>query len=204
MISEVECIDNMEYMARFPDKYFDLAINDPPYGIGNFISTTSRGKKVKRKFGAVKWNNAVPSKEYFDELIRVSKNRIIWGANYYNVFESGAIVWDKLNNHPDMSRCEIASNSIKRTVDYIQIQYAGFTDKDRCHPCQKPVSLYRTLLTKYATVGDKILDPHLGSQSSRIAADIEGFDFYGCEMDPLHFEDGCKRFNNHIAQATLF
>lgn len=188
-------IDCMGYMAGLPDKAFDIAIVDPPYGIGNFIRNTSRGKKVQRNYGSVEWNNKVPDNKYFKELNRVSAHQIIWGANYYNCFTGGAIVWDKRNNHPDMSRCEIASNTLKRTVDYIDLFHAGFTELNRIHPCQKPVALYAWLIKNYCKPGWKILDTHLGSGSSAIAAEKLGYDFTGCEIDKDYYDAALKRFH---------
>lgn len=196
--------DCMKYMRGLPDKAFDLAIVDPPYGVGDFTRTTSRGKKVERSYPRAYWNDAVPAAEYFDELERVSVHRIIWGANYYNRFETGALVWDKGNNHPDMSRCELASLSMKRTVDYFSLFYAGFTDKDRIHPCQKPIALYTHILKNYAKPGQRILDTHLGSGSIAIACDIEGFDLVGCEIDADYIAGARKRLADHQAQPRLF
>ena len=190
-------------MARYPDKYFDLAIVDPPYGIGNFTQSDRR-----EKHGNYKWNETIPDKKYFDELRRVSKERIIWGANYYNCFEGAAIVWDKLNYHPTMSRCEIASYSGQKCVDYFQYEWHGFVvkreDPNSFHPCAKPISLYKWLLKNYAKEGDKILDTHLGSGSSRIACYDGGFDFVGFEIDKDYFTAQELRFNNHIKQLVLF
>ncbi len=194
----------MEYMAGLPDKAFDLAIVDPPYGIGEFTRTTSRGKKVERSYKRVKWNDTTPANEYFIELERVSLGRIIWGANYYNAFETGALVWDKGNNHPDMSRCELASLSMRRTVEYLYLFNAGFTEKNRIHPCQKPVALYRWLLKNYAKPGQRILDTHLGSGSIAIACDLEGFDLVGCEIDADYIAGARKRLADHQAQPRLF
>jgi len=205
-LSIVHNEDCLAAMRDMPDKAFDLAICDPPYGIGNFIRPDSRGKKVRRSYPLVTWNNQTPLDDYFNELRRVSKNQIIWGANYYNCFDDkgGTIVWDKGNNHPDMSRCEIASNSIKRTVDYFRLFHAGFTDKNRIHPCQKPILLYSWLLKSYAKAGDTILDTHLGSGSSRIAAYQMGFDFTGYELDKDYYEAQGKRFQLAIQQQSLF
>jgi site-specific DNA-methyltransferase (adenine-specific) len=208
-ISEVKNIDCMEYMKGFPDKFFELAIVDPPYGIGNWVQDTGnvRGDKVT-------WNDYTPLPEYFTELKRVSVEQIIWGANYYNCFneKGGAIIWDKKNPNPNFSQCEIASYSRLKRVAYYEYAWGGVNDgivgrvrKDKAiHPCEKPVQLYKWLLSNYAKEGDKILDTHLGSGSSRIAAFIMGFDFYGCEIDKDYFEAMEKRFKEQTAQQSLF
>lgn len=197
-------IDCMEFMRNVPDKYYDLAIVDPPYGIGNFVRTTSRGKKINRP--TVKWNEHTPNHEYFTELLRVSDNQIIWGANYYNCFNTGgSIVWYKNMGHPDFSQCEIASNSLKRTVDFFNYTWAvnRHSIEDIIHQCQKPIALYKWLLHNYANPGDKILDTHGGSMSIAIACHDYGFDLDLCELDPDYYAAGVKRYNNHIKQLSL-
>jgi site-specific DNA-methyltransferase (adenine-specific) len=194
--------DCMEYMATLPDKAFELAICDPPYGIGDFTQSDAT------EFKSVKWNDAIPDENYFTELKRISKRRIIWGANYYNCFEegNGAIIWYKNIGHPSMSHCEIASISKQKKVDFIHINWSGGIRKqqsDYCHPCQKPVALYQWLLKNYAKQGDKILDTHLGSASSAIAADIMGFDFVGLEIDKDYYEAALDRFNRHKQQLVM-
>jgi len=152
----------MEAMKEMSDNQFDLAIVDPPYGIGNFVQQTGnkRGKKVN-------WNDKIPNTEYFTELERVSKEQIIWGANYYNCFNNkgGAIIWNKgVKRETNFSVCEIASYSRLKRVDYIEIKWQNLNrDEKTIHPCQKPVKLYEWLLMNYAKEGDKILDTHLGS-----------------------------------------
>ena len=195
-------VDCMEYMATVPDKYFDLAIVDPPYGIGDFSQSD-------RKYnGDILWNDNKPNEEYFLTLKRVSKNQIIWGANYYNCFDFGAIVWDKLNMHPSMSRCEIASYSGQKKVDYYQYEWHGYVvkriDPESFHPCAKPVALYKWLLHNYAKEGDKILDTHGGSMSSAIACHQMGFDLTLCELDKDYYEAGVKRFKEQTLQQSLF
>jgi len=217
MQSIVECCDCMDFMAKFPDKFFDLAICDPPYGIGNFNMKIGGGATRKRNrendgdYLDVKWNENIPEMKYFLELERVSAKRIIWGANYYNCFSKigGALVWYKKIGHPKLSDCEIASLSFQKKVDFVYIDWqSGFfrrlKEGEVIHPCQKPIFLYKWQLEKYAKPGDKILDTHLGSQSSRVAARIMGFDFWGCEIDPEYFEAGCKRFEKESAQEMLF
>jgi len=209
MISEVYNIDCMEGMAKYPDKYFDLAIVDPPYGIGKFNMENQVTKNVKK--WEYDWNDYIPDKKYFIELERVSKERIIWGANYYNCFneKGGAIVWFKDVKHPNMSKCEIASYSRLKKVDFYRYDWSN-TDKYNelkntdIHPCQKPLALYKWLLTNYAKKGDKILDTHLGSGSSRIAAYDMGFDFVGFELDKDYFDAQEKRFYEFKMQGKLF
>lgn len=199
-------MDCMEAMAEMPDKAFDLAIVDPPYGIGNFIPQA--GQQQGKKFQAVTWNDTVPSDEYFAELKRIARHRIIWGANYYNCFDDlgGAIVWDKDQHNPKMSRCEIASHSFYKKIDYFRYTWNGIAlgQREAFHPCQKPVALYKWLLQNYAKDGDTILDTHLGSGSSRIAAYDLGFDFTGYELDKDYFDAQERRFTDHASQARLF
>lgn len=202
-ISEVYNMDCMEYMSTCDDKYFDLAIVDPPYGIGNFQQSGGNYKNIE-------WNNNIPDEKYFNELKRISKERIIWGANYYNCFENGraAIIWNKKNPHPSMSVCEIASVSFGKRVGYFEFEWQGYVVKMKephsFHPCQKPVQLYKWLLKNYAKPNDKILDTHLGSGSTRIACWDGGFDFYGTELDKEYFDASVKRFENFKAQGKLF
>ena len=204
-MNTVHLCDCMEFMKGIPDKYYELAIVDPPYGVGNF--TQSDRKYEHKAYGDYTWNESIPSEEYFLELKRISKNRIIWGANYYNCFEGGhsAIVWDKMNPHPNMSRCEIASVSWNKKVDYVQIMhYGAHQDKDNFHPCGKPIKLYKWLLKNYAKPNDKIFDSHVGSGSIRIACHDMGFDFEGCEIDKDYWEAQEERYNQHIMQGDLF
>ena len=194
--------DCMDYMRGLPDKAFDLAIVDPPYGVGHF----TQSDRVS-KYGNYDWNGSVPDGAYFAELKRVSKERIIWGANYYNCFEAGnaAIVWDKENPHPSMSRCEIASVSFGKKVDYFRLAHYGFVGvHDDFHPCGKPVKLYEWLLTKYGKSGQRILDTHLGSGSIAIAANGLGFEFVGVELDADYYSAACRRIEQAYAQPRLF
>lgn len=199
-------IDCMEFMKDKPDNFYDLAIVDPPYGIGNFTQSDR-----KKKYGDYKWNESPPDKLYFDEMIRVSKNQIIWGANYYNCFDKkgGAIIWNKKNPHPNMSKCEIASVSSQKKVDYFEHQYYGFVGcTGNIHPCQKPVALYKWLLKNYAKEGFNLLDTHSGSGSFRIACYDMGFDLDSCELDKDYFEANEKRYQEHVRldemQGKLF
>ena len=201
-------------MAKMQDNQFDLAIVDPPYFSdvgkkifpGNAISTTG----IKRhRFESKFWK--VPDRKYFDELIRVSKNQIIWGCNYYANYipHVGRIIWDKKNDHSTFSKCEIASKSINIGVDLFRYTWNGMIQEDmknkekRIHPTQKPVALYKWLLQNYAKKGDKILDTHFGSGSIGLACWDLGFDLEAYEIDENYFNDAIKRFNNHKKQLKL-
>ena len=216
-ISEVTNEDCMEGMARYPDKYFDLAIVDPPYGIGEDGGKNhTRGKKSIAKNYKPFYGNDLNSMsvEYFNELKRISKNQIIWGANHFveNIPQSNSscwIVWDKQNGDNDFADCELAYTSFKTAVRMFTFRWNGMLQQDmknkefRIHPTQKPVALYKWLLHNYAKQGDKILDTHLGSGSSRIAAYEMGFDFTAFELDTEYFEAQEKRYKAHIAQLKL-
>ena len=210
-------IDCMEYMATVPDKYFDLAIVDPPYGIGESgASNHTRGKLAKAKnYKPFSGNDKEPPKEeYFKELFRVSKNEIVWGANHFisrmPIDSHCWIVWDKQNGESDFADCELAWASFNTAVRKFEFRWQGMLQgnmankESRIHPTQKPVALYEWLLTHYAKQGDKILDTHLGSGSSRIAAYNLGFDFVGCEIDKEYFAKQEERFAKHTAQTSLF
>jgi site-specific DNA-methyltransferase (adenine-specific) len=201
--------DNMLMMSRYPDKFFDLAIVDPPYGIGANKMTLGNGKrKVFR--GNNDWDSKIPPEEYFIELFRVSKNQIIWGGNYMTEFLcpiSSWIFWDKGTGENDFADGELAWSSFGGALRKVSKSWVGANAKDgvsRIHPTQKPIYLYKWVLGRFGQPGQKILDTHLGSQSSRIAAHDMGFDFYGCELDKDYFEQGCKRFEQHIKQMVLF
>jgi site-specific DNA-methyltransferase (adenine-specific) len=204
-VSIVTNEDNMVMMSRYPDKFFDLAVVDPPYGLGKKL-TDGGGKHLKFKNHKEIQNwDVKPNDEYFTELFRVSKNQIIWGGNYFELGPCrGFIIWDKQQPAPNFSACEFAWTSIDGVSKMFRYRMAGCFGEVKIHPTQKPVDLYKFLLHHFAVPGDKILDTHLGSQSSRIAAYDMGFDFYGCELDKDYFEAGCKRFNQHIAQLTIF
>ena len=209
-ISEAYNIDCMEAMKAFPDKHFELAIVDPPYGIkrAGQIETFTKEKKHKRKHFDIKdWDNKTPNELYFDELFRVSKNQIIWGANYFvnHLFSSmGWIFWDK-GQDLSMSDGELAFTSFERALRRIKINRGQLMiEGGTIHPTQKPIKLYKWLLTNYANKGDKILDTHLGSGSIRIASLDLGFDFYGYELDKDYFDAQEKRFNDHKMQLKLF
>jgi site-specific DNA-methyltransferase (adenine-specific) len=215
-ISEVTNEDCMEGMARYPDKYFDLAIVDPPYGIGEDGSKNyTRGKLgIAKNYKSFAGNDiSAPDINYFNELLRVSKNQIVWGANHFinNIpYNSSCwIVWDKDNGENDFADAELAYTSFKSAVRIFKFRWNGMLQQNmrnkeqRIHPTQKPVALYKWLLQNYAKQGDKILDTHLGSGSSRIAAYEMGFDFTAFELDKEYFDAQEKRYMAHIAQLKL-
>lgn len=200
-ISEVYNMDCMEYMKSIPDKFFDLAIVDPPYGIGidgQKLSINKNAKANRKEHKHKGWDNSIPPESYFDELSRVSKNRIIWGANYFvpNLHEGtkGWIVWYKGQKGLTMSDCELAFSSFNKPTRVIEINRVQLLKEGTIHPTQKPISLYAWIMRNYAKPGDKILDTHLGSGSSRIAAYRLGFDFYATEIDKDYFEAQEERF----------
>tara|TARA_R110000868_G_scaffold410096_1_gene697159 strand:- start:564 stop:1202 length:639 start_codon:yes stop_codon:yes gene_type:complete len=205
--------DNMELMARYSDKYFDLAIVDPPYGIGEGKKSRGMGTSAMAGNYTIKdWDKETPTKEYFNELFRVSKNQIVWGANYMteNLPKSmGWIFWDK-DSSGDFSDGELAFTSFERALKKIKITWMGMRQQDmknkevRMHPTQKPVALYKWLLDKYAKPGDKILDTHLGSGSIAIACHDYGFELTACELDKEYYDKAMQRINNHINQQNLF
>ena len=192
----------MALMARYPDKYFDLAIVDPPFGIGNFVQTAGN-----KRGDAVEWNNEIPSESYFKELQRVSKHRIIFGANYYNCFDGngGAIVWIKNQPMPNFSKAVIASCSMHKKIELYTQTWTNFVQKGRTtnHPCEMPVDIYRWILMNYAKKNDKILDTHLGSGSIAIACHDLGFDLTACELDTEYFNAAIKRIEEHKLQLKL-
>jgi site-specific DNA-methyltransferase (adenine-specific) len=197
----------MEYIKSLPDNAFDLAIVDPPYGIGASEMQMGTGKNKKYLKGK-NWDNKTPSQEYFDELFRVSKNQIIWGGNYFNLpLIKGWIIWDKLlNKEVSFADGEMAWNSFDKVLKIIKHQYSGFigSDNERIHPTQKPIKLYEKLLDLYAKQGDKILDTHLGSGSHAIACNNLGFELVGCELDADYFKASCERIAKEAQQERLF
>jgi site-specific DNA-methyltransferase (adenine-specific) len=208
-------MDCMDYMAGLPDKAFDLAIVDPPYGVGDWQTVGDADQfnlRAQKKYGKVDWNDFTPEPNYFQELLRVSKEQIIWGANYYNSFPitGGAIVWDKKNDANRYSDGDIASCSLQKKISFFRFKWNGFLQEDmankeiRIHNCQKPVQLYKWLLKNYAQPGDRILDTHLGSGSSAVAAHQMGFDFVGTEIDLDYYNAAQKRFKEAIKQQSLF
>lgn len=198
--------DCMNVMARYPDKFFDLAIVDPPYGIGVGIFKPVGGRGEENRDNK-QWDISIPDANYFKELERVSKEQIIWGANYFNCFNGngGAIIWDKLQPLPDSSQCEIASYSrVKKVYKYTQ-RWTNFVNtKETEHPTEKPVRLYDWLLKEFAKDGFKILDTHCGSGASRISCNKAGLEYVGCEIDKDYFEAQEARFKEFTSQLRLF
>lgn len=219
-----EC--NMELMKRYPDKYFDIGIVDPPYFsgpekgkyYGNEVNKLNI-KRIDYKPLLNSWE--IPTEQYFKELFRVSKNQIIWGCNYYakHIPAVGRIVWDKVNGESTFSDAEMASCSMHDSVRLFKfmwngmLQGSGFDGKmngdksnnqKKIHPTQKPIELYKWLLNKYAKPNDKILDTHLGSGSIAIACHDYGFDLTACELDKDYFEAAMKRLEEHQSQLSIF
>ena len=191
----------MVAMRQMKDKYFDLAIVDPPYGIGKrMVDGGNSMNKYKDSYHTKEWDVA-PGPEYFDELRRVSKHQVIWGGNYFPLPPTrGIICWDKKNFMPSFSRWEMAWTSFDCVA---RIYYHRSSCKDRTHPTEKPVELYEWVLENYAKQGDKILDTHLGSGSSAIAARNMNFDFTGYEIDSEYFDKAKKWIDNTNAQGRL-
>ena len=213
--------DNMELMARYEDNHFDLAIVDPPYGIG--ASNDSRfGKEFKdntrpnskpiksKNYKKSEWDNATPTQEYFCELFRVSKNQIIWGGNYFIQHLKNTpcfIVWDKKNGNSNLADCELAWASFDTSVRKFEWLWNGFQKQrpeERIHPTQKPVKLYEWLLMNYAKEGNKILDTHLGSGSIALACHNLKYDLTACELDKDYYESAMKRLKQHQQQLKMF
>ncbi len=202
--------DNMALMARYPDNYFELAIVDPPYGIGasNMQLGPDYGHKRKWKKGK-DWDDSIPNIKYFNELFRVSKNQIIWGGNYFTEFLNPSkcwIFWDKgVGEGMSFADGELAWSNINKPLKKIRIDHTGFRiSETKQHPTQKPVSLYKWLLDKYAKPEDKILDTHLGSGSIALACHDYGFELTACELDTEYYEKAVERIKNHVAQQKLF
>jgi len=198
--------DCMDLMKRYPDGYFELAIVDPPYSWNSGNAFTSRLKR----YGDLSFNDTRPTPEYFLELARVSKHQIIWGGNYFlnDLGDTKCMIfWHKHQPVKTYAPGEIAWTSYHdRHVYYLDLPYFGAhgADIQRSHPNQKPLKLYETLLGEFASDGDKILDTHLGSASSAIAAHYGGFDFVGCELDKDYYDAAIERFNQQTAQIAMF
>ena len=198
-------LDCMEYMAKQPDNAFNLAIVDPPYGLGIDGGNIGKSQKYVRK----SWDSHAPPAEYFNELLRVSENQIIWGANHMmaNLGRSSScwVVWDKKNDGRTFAEAELAwtsFTSVARVFRMRNIDPKAAINK--IHPTQKPIRLYQWLLTRYAKPGQRILDTHLGSGSSAIAAYYYGCDFVGCEIDKDYIKGARKRFDLETSQAAMF
>jgi site-specific DNA-methyltransferase (adenine-specific) len=212
IISETYLMDCMKLMSRYPDNHFDLAVVDPPYGIGidgqkqsiNLNNPIANRKEHKFKG----WDNDIPTYEYFAELWRVSKNQIVWGANYFvehlNKGTKGWIVWYKGQEGLTMSDAELAYSSFDCATRVVKINRVELLKDGTIHPTQKPIKLYDWIYANYSKEGDLILDTHLGSGSSRIAANKAGLDFVGCEIDKEYFNQQQERYNNFISQLRLF
>jgi site-specific DNA-methyltransferase (adenine-specific) len=206
--------DNMLMMARYPDNYFELSIVDPPYGINadrkNSIKDlkTKESAKLSKDYGNQNWDNSIPNDKYFQELKRVSKKQIIWGANFFNL-QGGMLYWHKNVTMPTYSTGELAYLSWLNKIDFVEIRWHGMLQHDmknkevRIHPTQKPVKLYEWILMNYAKEGDKILDTHRGSASLDIACHNLGFDLVTCELDTDYFNDGNKRLKQHQQQQVI-
>ena len=224
-------MDCMQGMKEFPDKYFDLAIVDPPYGRkehgGRNRSGYARQKNGSKifvkdgKYGNRNWDNKPPSEEYFNELIRVSKNQIIWGCNYFDYpLIGGRIIWDKCNDGSDQSDAEIAYCSMNDRVDIFRYMWRGMfqgksisegttqqgnkrLNEKRIHPTQKPIALYEWLLSRYAKPNNIILDTHVGSASSLIACYNTNHKFVGFELDEYYYKVSKQRLDAEMAQMRL-
>lgn len=189
--------DCMEYLTKCPDNYFQLVIVDPPYGIG--ISSNP----VRQAHAKKDWDASPPDKTYFDELMRVSENQIIWGGNYFNLPPTqNLLVWNKKQPEDfSLAMCEFAWNSIQKPAKIFN--YSVLLEKDKIHPTQKPVELYKWILKLYAKAGDLILDTHVGSASSLIACKELGFDYVGFEIDKEYYEQASKRLERAFRKFEL-
>jgi len=204
--SEVFLMDCMEGMKQYPDKYWDLAVVDPPFGIGaeNHAGNVKNGWTQWEK---KKWDKNIPESEYFIELLRVSKNQIVWGGNYMTDYlppKMCWLVWDKGQRDFSLADGEMAWTSFDKAMRIKTIHRATANQESKIHPTQKPVQLYDWLFNQFASEGQKILDTHLGSQSSRISANKNKLHFTGFELDPDYFRDGNKRYEDFVSQLTLF
>ncbi len=206
--SDVYLEDCVKALKRYADNHFDLAIVDPPYGINmGFDGWDKKAKSKINKEREKAWDNETPKKEYWDELFRVSKNQIIWGGNYFLEYlksTSCFLSWDKMNGTNNMADFELAWTSFDTACRRFQMHHFSQGYEDKIHPTQKPTKLYDWILSKYAKPNDLILDTHLGSGSSRIAAYKGGFNFVGFELDTEYFEKGNKRFEEFKSQLKLF
>ena len=209
------CCDNMAFMRELPDNYYDLAIVDPPYGIGiGKIKRWSTSKKLiapSHEYVVKEWDKAIPDSDYFIELQRISKNQIIWGGNYFVEHlkrSQGWIIWDKKNDGMMQADCEMAFTSFDRATRIFRFMWRGcFTERPvdkKIHICQKPKELYKFILSNYAKKGDKIFDSHGGSFSSACACLDMGFDFDGCEIDQEYFDNAVYRLKNNVQEYLDF
>jgi site-specific DNA-methyltransferase (adenine-specific) len=204
---EITNEDNMALMARYPDNYFDLAIVDPPYGIkrdGSIKTTSKHGGRKAHKFKG--WDNETPNEKYFNELFRVSKNQIVWGANYFTKYlpkSMGWLFWDK-GQRICNSDGELAFTSFEIALRVVEYNRVELLKEGTIHPTQKPIVLYKWILDKYAKPNDKILDTHLGSGSIAIACHDYDFELTACELDKEYFDKSIERIKNHVSQLKMF
>lgn len=234
-VSEVYLLDCIEGMKKYPDNYFDLALVDPPYGInatnmqmgsapnrnepGQYVGTSTAVKlkgrlntgsgKLKNRMlnkSSFDWDNQVPTKEYFDELFRVSKNQIIWGGNYFHLPPCRCfIVWNKNQPWENFSQAEFAWTSFDSPSKVFTFSNRGGSNSEvKIHPTQKPVELYEYCFSKFSVEGMNVLDTHLGSGSSRISADKYKLNFVGFEINEEYLNASIKRFETHKRQLNLF
>ena len=210
-LNKIYCMDCLDMLKKLPDNSIDLVVTDPPYGIGADVNQQKAGgKNGWRKYDLkTNWDESIPSKEVFDEIRRVSKNQIIWGGNYFTEFlppKMCWLVWDKGQREFSLADGELAWTSFEKRLMSVKKNSKAETrgGKDRIHPTQKPVYLYRFCLLNYAEKGMKILDTHGGSFSIAIACEKEGFDLDICEIDTEYFNNGIKRFKLETAQTKLF
>lgn len=211
--------DNMALMARYPDNHFDLAIVDPPYGINihkmNFTQSTKGGVAKRNDYSSITdWDKAVPTKEYFNELFRVSKNQIIWGGNYFDLpLTSSWIIWDKKTEEKysnDFADGEMAWTSFDKPMRIFRSLWSGMLQHDmkdkqkRIHPTEKPIRLYGHLINKYCKKGFKVLDTHLGSGSIALACHKYNIDLVGCEINKEYYKNALRRLENEQSQQSLF
>ena len=211
-------VDCMEFMKDKPDNYYELAIIDVPYGINESGQTNkTRGKlAISKDYGNKNWDKEAPNSDFFDLLLKKSKNQIIFGANHFidnfsfNVNSSCWIVWDKINGKTDFADCELAWTSFNTAVRKFSFRWQGMLQGDmkekqlRIHPTEKPIQLYKWLLKNYAKSGDKILDTHGGSMSIAIACHYMGFELDICELDKEYFNSAIKRFKENTRQIEMF
>jgi len=203
----------LEYMKTVPDKFFELAIVDPPYGVGDFRVGCGVAKKGTEIYKEIKWNSSIPKEEYFNELYRISKDTIVFGFQYYMKYVrgTGIIIHNKKVPYKiNLSMADCAITTLQKRVTVFDYRWHGFLQEDmknkecRIHPCQKPVALYRWLLQNYAKPGYKIFDSHVGSGSSLVACVGEGFEYVGCELDEDYYRAASERIEKVKSQGKLF